>query len=96
MMENSQAETSWTQQIMITNLESVTIDELFKIISFSVIEDESHKKNFHSKCCILLRNLYLAVRSKDLEIAKYPMKRFLMSNDHNIWRVERILFRHVA
>ena len=44
----------------------------------------------------ILRRLCLAVKAKDPELSDKPLKRFLMANEHDALRIERILFGHVA
>jgi len=44
----------------------------------------------------ILRRLRMMVRKLDKELSEKPMKRFLMANEHDIRRIENLLFEAVA
>jgi predicted transposase YbfD/YdcC len=109
-MEAGIEKTTKTRRIMITDLESLTVNELLKIqqshwnvemqhwlLDVQLDEDrKTARKGNAATNAAILRRLCLAVRKKDPELSGKPMKRFLMANEHDARRVERILFGHVA
>ena len=108
--ENGEEKTTKTRRIMITDLEGLTVKELLKIqqshwnvemqhwlLDVQLDEDrKTARKGNAATNAAILRRLCLAVRAKDPELSGKPMKRFLMANEHDAQRVERILFGHVV
>lgn len=107
--ENGEEKTTRTRRIMITDLEVITVNELLKIhqshwnvemqhwlLDVQLDEDrKTARKGNASTNAAILRRLCLAVRAQDPELSEKPMKRFLMANEHDEKRVERILFGHM-
>ena len=95
---------------MITDLEGITVNEMFKIqqshwnvemqhwlLDVQLDEDrKTARKGNAATNAAILRRLCLAVRAQDPELSDKPLKRFLIANEHDESRVERILFGHVA
>jgi len=108
--ENGEEKVTKTRRIMITDLEGITVNELLKIqqshwnvemqhwlLDVQLDEDrKTARKGNAATNASILRRLCLAVRKKDPELSERPMKRFLMANEHDAKRVERILFGHIA
>ena len=108
--ENGEEKKTRTRRIMITDLEVITVNELLKIhqshwnvemqhwlLDVQLDEDrKTARKGNASTNAAILRRLCLAVRAQDPELSEKPMKRFLMANEHDEKRVERILFGHMA
>ena len=108
--EHGEERTACTRRIMITDLEVITVNELLKIhqshwnvemqhwlLDVQLDEDrKTARKGNAATNAAILRRLCLAVRAKDPELSGKPMKRFLMANEHDEKRVERILFGHMA
>ena len=108
--ENGEEKRTNTRRIMITDLEGLTVNELLKfqqshwnvemqhwLLDVQLDEDrKTARKGNAATNAAILRRLCLAVRAKDPELSGKPMKRFLMANEHDARRVERILFGHVA
>ena len=108
--ENGEEKKSNTRKIMITNLEGITVNEMFKIqqshwnvemqhwlLDVQLDEDrKTARKGNAATNAAILRRLCLAVRSKDPELSEKPLKRFIMANEHDVKRIERILFGHIA
>ena len=108
--ENGEEKRTETRRIMITDLEGLTVNELLKIqqshwnvemqhwlLDVQLDEDrKTARKGNAATNAAILRRLCLAVRAKDPELSGKPMKRFLMANEHDARRVERILFGHIA
>jgi predicted transposase YbfD/YdcC len=107
--EKGEEKTTHTRRIMITDLEEITVNELLKIhqshwnvemqhwlLDVQLDEDrKTARKGNAATNAAILRRLCLAVRAQDPELSEKPMKRFLMANEHDEKRVERILFGHM-
>lgn len=44
----------------------------------------------------ILRRFCMMMKNQDEELSEKPMKRFLMSNEHDPDRIEKLLFKNVA
>lgn len=44
----------------------------------------------------ILRRFCMMLKKQDEELATKPMKRFLMANEHDLKRIEKLLFKSVA
>lgn len=44
----------------------------------------------------ILRRFCMAMKKKDEELSEKPLKRFLMANEHDPKRIEKLLFKNVA
>lgn len=103
-------ETSKHRSLIITDMERVTVEILMKIkaahwniemqhwlLDMQLKEDlqTSRKDNAVTNGSIL-RRLCLMVRKHDEELSEKPLKRFLMANEHNIERIENILFSKIT
>lgn len=108
--ENGEEKKSRTRRILITDLEGITVNEMLKIqqshwnvemqhwlLDVQLDEDrKTARKGNAATNAAIFRRLCLAVRAKDPELSGKPLKRFLMANEHDEKRVERILFGHMA
>lgn len=108
--ENGKEIESRTRQIIITSLESMSIENLFKIkqahwniemqhwlLDMQLNEDKKTARKDHAMINgAILRRFCLMMKQFDEKYAKKPMKQFLMANEHDIDRIEKILFRSVS
>ena len=108
--ENGEEKKTGTRRIMITDLEGITVNEMLKIqkshwnvemqhwlLDVQLDEDrKTARKGNAATNAAILRRLCLAVKAHDPELSEKPMKRFLMANEYDEKRVERILFGHIA
>ena len=98
------------QTIIITNLEEISAENLYKIkqahwniemqhwlLDVQLNEDKSTARRDNAVTNgAMLRRFCMMVRKHDKELASKPMKRFLMANAHDIKRIERLLFGEMA
>lgn len=105
-MENGKESRSQTRHIMITSLEKISIENLLKIkqahwniemqhwlLDVRLNEDKkTARKGSAMINSALLRRFCMMMKKHDGEYSEKPMKRFLMANEHDIRRVERLLF----
>lgn len=104
--EKGKESRSQTRQIMITSLEEISIENLVKIkqahwniemqhwlLDMQLNEDKKTARKDHAMISgAILRRFCLMMKKRDKKYAKKPMKQFLMANEHDICRVEELLF----
>lgn len=104
--QNGEEAKSKTRQIMITSLEAISIENLLKIkrahwniemqhwlLDVQLNEDQkTARKNNAMINGSVLRRFCMMMKKHDESYAEKPMKRFLMANEHDIHRVEQLLF----
>lgn len=98
------------RSIMITDVEGMTVEMMYKIkaahwniemqhwlLDIQLGEDsKTARRDDAVTNGSILRRFCLMMKNKDAELSKKPMKRFLMSNEHDIMRIEQLLFGNVA
>lgn len=105
-MEGGDEKTSSQRSIVITDLENVSVENLLRLkLSHWNIEaqhwvldvqlDEDRKTARKGNATVsgaVLRRFCLMMRKYSPEFEKKPLNRFLMANEHDIKRIEKILF----
>ena len=98
------------RSIFITDVEDMTVEVLQKIrashwniemqhwiLDIQLREDrQTVRKNKAVTNGAILRRFCMKVKKQDEELSEKPMKRFLMSNEHDPCRIEKLLFKNVA
>lgn len=102
--------TTESRAAVITDVEEMTVENMLKIkaahwniemqhwlLDVQLREDEktSRKGNGVTNGGIL-RRFCMMVRKHDSELSAKPMKRFLMANEHDVQRIEKLLFGNIA
>lgn len=99
-------EESSSRQIVITNLETLEIENLVKIrqghwniemqhwlLDVQLKEDQkTARKEGAMTNSAVLRRFCLMMKKYDEKYSDKPMKRFIMANEHDISRIEKLLF----
>ena len=99
-----------SRSIVITDVEEMTVEMLYKIkaghwniemqhwlLDIQLGEDrKTARRNDAVTNGSILRRFCMMMKKKDAELSGKPMKRFLMSNEHDIMRIERLLFGDLA
>ena len=97
---------SSSRQVVITNLETLGIEDLVKIrqghwniemqhwlLDVQLKEDQkTARKERAMTNSAVLRRFCLMMKKYDEKYADKPMKRFIMANEHDISRIEKLLF----
>lgn len=98
------------RSIFITDIEDIKADVMQKIreahwniemqhwiLDIQLREDQqTARKDDAVTNGAILRRLCMAVKKQDIELSGKPMKRFLMANEHDPNRIEKLLFQNVA
>ena len=99
-----------SRSIIITDVEDMTVETMYKIkaahwniemqhwlLDIQLGEDrKTARRNDAVTNGSILRRFCMMMKKKDAELSGKPMKRFLMSNEHDIRRIERLLFGNLA
>ena len=99
-------EISHSRQIVITNLEELEIENLVKIrrghwniemqhwlLDVQLKEDQkTARKEGAMTSSAVLRRFCMMMKKYDEKYSDKPMKRFIMANEHDISRIEKLLF----
>lgn len=99
-----------TRNIFITDMEGMSVDMMYKIraahwniemqhwlLDIQLKEDaQTARKNGAVTNGAILRRFCMMMKKQDGELSAKPMKRFLMANDHDTERIERLLFAGTA
>lgn len=108
--KNGEEETTVSRSYLITDLEGLSVENMLKIkaahwniemqhwlLDIQLGEDQktARKGNAVTNGGIL-RRFCLMLRKHDKELSGKPLKRFLMSNSHDIRRIEKLLFNKAA
>lgn len=110
MLKSGEEETKKSRSIVITDLEEMSVENLLKIkaahwniemqhwlLDVQLREDgKTARKDNAVTNGSILRRLCLMVRKHDEKLSGKPLKRFLMANEHDIKRIEELLFGRVA
>lgn len=103
-------ETTENRVIIITDVESMSVENMLKIkaahwniemqhwlLDIQLREDAKTARRDNAVTNgAILRRMCMAVRKYDEKLSEKPMKRFLMANEHDIKRIEGLLFGAVA
>lgn len=98
------------RSILITDVEDITVEMMQKIkaahwniemqhwlLDIQLKEDQqTARKDDAVTNGAILRRFCMMVKKRDEELSEKPMKRFLMANEHDPKRIERLLFKSVA
>lgn len=109
VVNDEKEEVKRSRAIIITNLEKMTVEIMMKIkeahwniemqhwlLDVQLREDmKTSRKNNSITNGGIMRRFCLMIRKQDQELSEKPLKRFLMANEHNIHRIEKILFENV-
>lgn len=99
-----------TRSIFITDVEDMTVEVMYKIraahwniemqhwlLDIQLKEDQqTARKDDAVTNGAILRRFCMMLKKQDAELSAKPMKRFLMANEHDPNRIERLLFGNVA
>ena len=99
-----------SRSIYITDMENITAEEMQKIraahwniemqhwlLDIQLKEDQqTARKDEAVTNGSILRRFCMAMKKKDAELSEKPLKRFLMANEHDPNRIEKLLFKNVA
>ena len=105
-VQTGTGEISHSRQIVITNLEELDIENLVKIrqghwniemqhwlLDVQLKEDQkTARKEGAMTSGAVLRRFCLMMKKYDEQYSDKPMKRFIMANEHDIHRIEKLLF----
>ena len=98
------------RSIFITDIETMTAEVMQKIraahwniemqhwlLDIQLKEDQqTARKDDAATNGSILRRFCMALKKQDTELSAKPMKRFLMANEHDPNRIERLLFKNAA
>ena len=99
-----------SQGIFITDIEDITVEIMQKIraahwniemqhwiLDIQLKEDRQRaRKNDAVTNGSILRRFCMMLKKQDPELSAKPMKRFLMANEHDPKRIEKLLFKNMA
>lgn len=99
-----------SRSIFITDIEDINADMMQKIraahwniemqhwiLDMQLREDQqTARKDDAVTNGSILRRFCMVLKKQDTELSEKPMKRFLMANEHNPERIEKLLFGNVA
>ncbi len=99
-----------SRSIYITDMENITAEMMQKIraahwniemqhwlLDIQLKEDQqTARKDDAVTNGSILRRFCMAMKKKDEELSAKPLKRFLMANEHDPKRIEKLLFKNVA
>lgn len=109
MKEGKEVKTK-SRSIFITDVEDIKVDVMQKIraahwniemqhwiLDIQLREDQqTARKDDAVTNGSILRRFCMVLKKQDTELSEKPMKRFLMANEHNPERIEKLLFGNVA
>lgn len=98
------------RSIFITDIENITVEVLHKIrashwniemqhwlLDIQLREDQqTARRNAAVTNGAILRRFCMMLKKQDEELTAKPLKRFLMANEHDVNRIEKLLFKNVA
>lgn len=104
--QKKEEERSRGRQIVITSLEEIGIENLIKIrqahwniemqhwlLDVQLNEDRKTARKGNAMInSAVLRRFCMMMKKHDEKYAEKPLKRFLMANEHDIYRIEKLLF----
>ena len=109
-MKNGEEVKTESRSIFITDVEDITVEVMQKIraahwnikmqhwiLDIQLKEDfQTARKDDAVTNGSILRRFCMMVKKQDEELSTKPMKRFLMANEHDPNRIEKLLFKNVA
>lgn len=110
MMKDGEEVKTESRSIFITDVEDITVEVLYKIkaahwniemqhwiLDIQLKEDlQTARKDDAATNGSILRRFCMMLKKQDEELSTKPMKRFLMANEHDPKRIEKLLFKNVA
>lgn len=110
MMKEGKEVKTKNRSIYITDVENITVEEMQKIkaahwniemqhwiLDIQLREDQqTARKDGAVTNGSILRRFCMMMKKHDTELSEKPMKRFLMANEHDPNRIEKLLFKNVA
>lgn len=99
-----------SQSLFITDIENITVEMLYKIraahwniemqhwlLDIQLKEDQqTARKDGAVTTAAILRRFCMMLKKRDEDLSAKPLKRFLMANEHDPKRIERLLFGKIA
>lgn len=109
-MKDGEAVKTESRSIFITDVENITVEVMHKIraahwniemqhwlLDIQLKEDQqTARKDGAVTNGSILRRFCMMLKKQDTELSAKPMKRFLMANEHDPNRIEKLLFKNVA
>lgn len=109
-MKDGEAVKTENRSIFITDVENITVEVMHKIraahwniemqhwlLDIQLKEDQqTARKDGAVTNGSILRRFCMMLKKQDTELSGKPMKRFLMANEHDPNRIEKLLFKNVA
>lgn len=110
MMKEGEEVRTKKRSIFITDVEDITVGTMQKIraahwniemqhwlLDIQLKEDQqTARRDDAITNGSILRRFCMAIKKQDAELSEKPMKRFLMANEHDPNRIEKLLFKNVA
>ncbi len=110
MMKEGEEVKTKSRSIFITDVEDITVEVMQKIrashwniemqhwlLDIQLREDQQTARRDDAVTNgSILRRFCMAIKKQDAELSEKPMKRFLMANEHDPNRIEKLLFKNVA
>lgn len=110
MMKEGEEVKTKSRSIFITDVENITAEVMQKIraahwniemqhwlLDIQLKEDQqTARRDDAITNGSILRRFCMAIKKQDAELSEKPMKRFLMANEHDPNRIEKLLFKNVA
>lgn len=110
MMKEGKEVKTKNRSIFITDVEDMTVGIMQKIraahwniemqhwlLDIQLKEDQQTARRDDAVTNgAILRRFCMALKKQDAELSAKPMKRFLMANEHDSNRIEKLLFKNVA
>ena len=110
MMKEGEEVRTKNRSIFITDVENITVEAMQKIraahwniemqhwlLDIQLKEDQqTARRDDAITNGSILRRFCMAIKKQDAELSEKPMKRFLMANEHDPNRIEKLLFKNVA
>lgn len=110
MMKEGEEVKTKSRSIFITDVENITVEVMQKIraahwniemqhwlLDIQLREDQQTARRDDAVTNgSILRRFCMAIKKQDRELSEKPMKRFLMANEHDPNRIEKLLFKNIA
>lgn len=110
MMKEGEEVKTKSRSIFITDVENITAEVMQKIraahwniemqhwlLDIQLREDQQTARRDDAVTNgSILRRFCMAIKKQDAELSEKPMKRFLMANEHDPNRIEKLLFKNTA
>ena len=110
MMKEGEEVKTKSRSIFITDVENITVEAMQKIraahwniemqhwlLDIQLREDQQTARRDDAVTNgSILRRFCMAIKKQDAELSERPMKRFLMANEHDPNRIEKLLFKNIV